>query len=231
MSSQLPPRYVNVLVELLYDIDLPASVPTTALRIYALAWRQGYPRTDPVGLKDLLEICGLSRAQLYEHLARLVGTGVLRYTNIDGQFTFHFDWEDQRGPARARPSPENRTGGAVPVVAVSSSREELSAHEKQQHNTHTQAVGGECERGGGPSGKRDSGASEILDALGIMEPTRSELLRMAHVTESYLQTWLGWYESPEGLGTGCVVTRIRHGVAARAWGREWEAAARQRCLA
>ena len=215
----LPPRYVHAPSSLIYS-DLPTSIIVTGVRIWGLGWKHKYRRTGSIPLQHVCDICELSRTQLYEHLARLVGTGVLRYTNIDGQFTFHFDWEDRRGPTvchtsstgpiRVRPSPENRTGGAVSVVAVSSSREELSPHEKQQHSTHTHAVGGECERGSGPSGKPDwaaseildAGASKILEALGIGEPTRSQLLRLAHVTERYLAGWLAWYRSQDRLGRG-----------------------------
>ena len=71
MASHVPPQYVNVPVELLYHIDLPASVRTTAIRIYGLGWRRGYERTDPVGLDELLEICEVSRSTLYGHLPTL----------------------------------------------------------------------------------------------------------------------------------------------------------------
>jgi hypothetical protein len=71
MASPLPPRYVNVPVELLYHADLPASLLRTALRIYGLSWRRGYQRTEPIGFDKLREICGVGRSTLYGHLATL----------------------------------------------------------------------------------------------------------------------------------------------------------------
>jgi hypothetical protein len=71
----------------------------------------------------------------------------------------------------------------------------------------------------------------MLDTLGIGEPTRSKLLRMAHVTHRYLEDWLAWYESQDRLGTGWVVTQIRDGAAPPPSQRKGEAADRRRYLA
>jgi hypothetical protein len=206
MGSQLPPRYVNVPVGPLYHMDLPASVRTTAIRIYGLGWRQGYERTEPIGLDELLEICEVSRSMLYRHLVTLGAKRVLRYTTVNVGSSKSFVFELLMGARTGRSPPASPgfwTDSTVVVAVVDSSppeREITPVNKQQQQHSHAVAVGGECERGSGPSRKRDDGLSEILDGLGIVEPTRSELLGLAHVTEPYLEGWLAWYESQEGLG-------------------------------
>jgi hypothetical protein len=134
-------------------------------------------------------------------------------------------------PAPPRTSPSFGTDSTIVVdVASSPPEREQTPLDKQQHS-HAVAVGGESERGGGTSRNRDEDASQMLDALGIAEPTRSELLRLGHVTERYLKRWLAWYESQEGLGPGWVVTQMRQGAAAPASRRERAAAERRRYLA
>jgi hypothetical protein len=234
MASHLPPRYVRTPVELLYHGDLPASVRVTAMRIYGLGWRKRHEWTDPVGLDELLEICGVSQSTLYGHLATLGDKRVLSYTtvNVGGERTFVFELL-MGAPAGPPPEscPDFRTdstvvGGGVP----SSSESESIPHDEHQQQPHDVAVGGVCEGGDGASGKAD-GRSEILDRLGVREPTRSELLRLAHVTHRYLKRWLAWYESQESLGTGLVVTQIRHGVSAPRSRRRRAAAGRRGYLA
>lgn len=226
----LPPRYVNAPASLVYG-DLPRSIIVTGLRIWGLGWQHEYKRTGRIPIDALCELCGLSRTQLYEHLARLVATGVLRYTNIDGQFTFRFD----RGAAmprdaRAGPSPENRTDGTIDVVDVSSSFDESFPHDKQQQQTtHTHAVGGSAEGGAGQSGKPD-GRAEILEAMGVLEPTRSRLLALEWTNGRYLSEWLAWYEGQDALGTGWVIMQIRLGTAAPESHRKAAARDRQRYL-
>ena len=55
---------------------------------------------------------------------------------------------------------------------------------------------------------------KILSSLGIMEPTRSQLLTLDHITPDYLQAWLDWYDSQEGAGPGLVVNNIRQAITA-----------------
>jgi hypothetical protein len=136
------------------------------------------------------------------------------------------------GLAPPRPSPDSRTDAPIAVAAVSSVVEgDETPVDKQQQKDHAVVVGGECERGDQLSEKLDGGASEMLDRLGIGEPTRSELLGLAHVTEAYLEGWLAWYGSQERLGPGWVVTQIRQGAAPPPSRRERDAAARRRYLA
>jgi hypothetical protein len=67
--------------------------------------------------------------------------------------------------------------------------------------------------------------------MGIAEPTRSELLRMAHVTEGYLQKWLAWYASHDRFGPGWAVTHIRDGAPAPRSRRDRQPAGRRAYLA
>lgn len=223
---KLPPRYVNVPVELVYS-DLSRQVITTGVRIWGLGWRHNYERTDPISLEELCEITDLSRSQLYGHLGALSGAGVLRYTSTGGEFCFRFDRDpaddagDPPGEARAGPSPENRTDETIDVVDDSLSsfiRERYVSHHEttqkgqQQQSCHAVVVGEECEEGGGLSGNLDQDPgpeSEILDGMGVAEPTRSRLVELEHVTEAYLEAWRSWFDSQSELGIGWVITQIR----------------------
>lgn len=227
----IPPRYVNAPSTLIYS-DLPKSIIVTGLRIWGLGWKYDYRKTGLIPLDRLCEILDLSRTQLYEHLARLVATGVLRYTNIDGQFTFLFERGaviegDLTGEARAGPSPENRTDGTIDVVDDSSiSTRYKNHHEQQQQDTH--ASRGGCGGSGELSGKPDG--VRILDAMGVAEPTRSRLLDLEHVTEEYLSAWRAWFESQDELGVGWVITQMQQGIEPPESQEQSERAERQRYL-
>lgn len=225
MVSVLPPQYVNAPVELVYGVDLPAAVRLTAIRIYGLGWRHRYERTDPVSLEELMEICEVGRSTLYGHLAALGDKRVLRYTTVSvgSSRTFVFELlmgaPETAGRAPPGSSPEIWTDSALSVVVdsslSSSVREKYVSHDKQrqqQHN-HAVAVGGVCEGGAEQSRNLDA-ASGILDELGVLEPTRTELLELPHTSEAYLRRWLAWFEGQAGFGTGWVIQQIRAGIAA-----------------
>jgi len=218
VPSLLPPQYVNVPVELLYELDVPASVLLTAVRIYGLGWRHRYERTDPVSLDELMKICEVSRSTLYGHLVTLGDNRVLRYTtvNVGRERTFVFELlmgTPTSPPGRSPPGtrPDFWTDPAIGVVVDSPLHPGgLSPCKRQQH-THAVVVRGESEGGRRPSRIPD-GRSEILDGLGILEPTRSELLALEHVTERHLSAWADWFNDQEELGVGWLVTQIRVGV-------------------
>lgn len=82
------PDFVDVPVGLVYG-DLPAAVATTGMRIWGLGWSSGYVTAGPISEEEVCRICGVGQRQLYGHLRRLVGEGVLRYTRTGGQFVFY----------------------------------------------------------------------------------------------------------------------------------------------
>lgn len=78
---------IPIPVGLLYG-DLPAVVIMTGVRIWGLGWRSGYVRAGPISEEEVCRICGVRQRQLYGHLQRLVGEGVLRYTRTGRQLVF-----------------------------------------------------------------------------------------------------------------------------------------------
>jgi len=234
VADLLPPQYVNVPVGLLYQLDIPAAVLRTAVRIYGLGWRHRYERTDPVSLDELMTICEVSRSTLYGHLATLGDNRVLRYTTVsvgrERTFVFELLMGVPTSPAgRSPPSPEIRTNSAIGVVVDSSPLSKTIQPCRQQQHTHAVVVG-ESVRGGREPSKKPDRWSRILDELVIREPTRSDLLRFPHVTYEYLQAWADWYLAQEELGVGWIILQMRAGAPAPQPRQAQEKRERQRYL-
>jgi len=218
--ESLPPRYANIPTWLLFEVELPRSVRLTAMRIYALGWSHDYEYTDPVTLDDICEWCELSRRQIYDHLCRLASKGVLRYTLLDrAGLRYVFDLRPIRAHgARAGPSADFRTGTALSVVASSTDLEDTSTLEEDQQQLVPVLGGGRG--GGGASAEIRTGANgipdwemrlEVLDEMGVMEPTRSQVARLEYATVEFLEDWADWFLTQDAVGTGFVVWSIRAG--------------------
>jgi len=194
LTVDLPPRYVVAPARLVYA-DLPRSIVLTGIRLWGLAWRHNYEYTGAVTEEDLLELLGLRRRQLFEHLKRLVSIGVLRYTYIGARLTFDFTASrslSRAPPGRGIPSAVFRTGADMSVVDddVQVSTESVQKEHQQQ----------------------DGRARGILEELGVMEPTLSEIAGLHWVTEGYLARWADWYEERrDQVGVGMLVLRWRVG--------------------
>lgn len=233
MSPRLPPNYVIVPSALMYS-DLPASIQRTAGRIYGLAWeshRKGAPDeplTVIVELDELMEICDLSRRQLFAHLRVLVKRAVLRYrySKSAGIYVFSLPPRSQ-WPSLGEKSADFRTVPTISVVGASSRSANADTHDQQQQYSN-QAVRGECEGGRPPCEKPH--CAEILDAMGIAEPTRSRLMELEHVTGAYLSAWRAWFESQDELGIGWVIMQMRQGVEPPESREQGKRAERQRYL-
>lgn len=212
-----PPEYVNAPVALVYG-DLPRAVILTGIRIWGLGWRWGYVKAGPILEEELLRVCRVGRSQLYEHLRRLLGTGVLRYSNTGGRFKF---WFEKASRARAGPSPENRTGLVLGVVVIPDllSGDSLDSEREKQQQQIVPSLGGECEGGEGESGKPDwEERVAALDEMGVLAPVREEL---AGIREAdYLGEWADWLTTQEALGAGWAVERMRAGDRAPSLNRE-----------
>lgn len=213
----IPPLYVVAPAALVYG-ELPRPVAMTGLRIWGLGWRYRYEKAGPVSEEELLSVVRVGRSQLYQHLGRLVATGVLRYSSTGGKFTFWFNKAARF--ARAGPvSPENRTGIVVVDSSLSERHVPLSSEGEGQQQHHFPNHGGECEGGAGQSGKSDwEERLKVLDRFGILEPVRSEIAALAWAGVGYLEGWWEWYQAEAEceLGAGFFVTQFRAGAVARA---------------
>lgn len=226
-EARLPPWYVNVTRWLLYEVELPPSVRVTGMRVFGLGWNHDYEYTDPVPLAQLRAWCELSRARVYGHLRQLRLAGVLRYTALSDVFVFDLRPARAHGPARAGPSLNNETRHALGVVVVSSSVTEESLilqEERQQQQVISSPMGGECEGGGGASLKNETEdwqvRLEVLEEMGVLEPTRSELAGEEWATVEYLEAWEDWFLTQDKVASGFVVCRVRDGDEAPALSRE-----------
>jgi len=53
---------------------------------------------------------------------------------------------------------------------------------------------------------------EVLERMGVLEPTRSEIAGLAWATVEYLEAWEAWLDTQAGrVGIGLVVEQMRRG--------------------
>ena len=202
-EARIPPRYVNVPVRLLYEVVLPPSVRLTGMRIYGLGWNHNYEFTDPISFDRLRSVCGLSRRQMFDHLRVLVNRGVLRYTYAVAAGIYVFDLRpigNQVVDGELARSAENRTGRTLLDVVAHD-------HEEKETTTTTKEGGvGETEACGNPH------CLEVLERMGVLEPTCSEIAGLAWVTVEYLEAWEAWLREREGkVGVGLLIRQMRTG--------------------
>jgi hypothetical protein len=70
---------------------------------------------------------------------------------------------------------------------------------------------------------------DALEGMGVLEPTRSELAELEHVTVEYLEGWEDWFLTQNVVGSGYIVCRVRDGDEAPGLSRD-RAALRDRQL-
>jgi hypothetical protein len=174
MILALPPHYVSAPPGDVYSRDLSDPHFRTLTQIRGLAWRTRGERTPPLTIDDLMQIRGLSRTQMFEHLRWLRENGHIRIELVsDGLFvilpllsggqeaTFSTSLSPDElaaltgsdehlpgsSPENRTPSPENRTQHVV----VDSHD---SGHEQQQHVFE--------------SGKPDSNGNLLSDLAAVL---------------------------------------------------------------
>lgn len=72
----LPPKFVTVPADIVYDVSLPAGVFRTFVQLRGLLWGKEEESQD-FTIKELMEVTGLSRSALYGHLGILRSSGWL----------------------------------------------------------------------------------------------------------------------------------------------------------
>jgi hypothetical protein len=222
VNVRLPPRYVNLPSFLVYS-DLPPSIQRTGERIYGLAWEHNRKRTPEekaelptqftATLKDLIEVCQVSRRQLFAHLRVLVKRGILRYSysRSAGIYVFTLPPRSQWPPPRPVPelSAENRTQVTIPDDDPTSI--DLSVDHHQYSTRIEEGSGGESAQCGKPHSTPDecekphAARLGVVDRVGIDEPTRSEIAELPWCTVEYLAGWADWFESQTDKGVGWLV--------------------------
>lgn len=227
--TRLPPRYVKVPVELWTKWpELSKGERWTAATLAALTWTRGERVTEAIPVEELADLCEVGVSTLYGHLSRLGRVGVLSYYQVKGDVTAVFNVDDRlQTPARASPTPESwsplqKAGVHVVVESTPSGKESMITPGKEQQHYDSLLAGGESEGGNGRSPENqseplqktrvDTQVLERLEALGILEPVRSELAGLEYVGVEYVEAWARWFEQQMELGVGGLVLQIRAGV-------------------
>jgi hypothetical protein len=104
MDFKLPPRFVNVPVERVYDGGVSASAALTYLRILGLHWDAKNP--PRMNLKGWLKALAMGRTAFYTHLKELESSGWLS-SSTDGEGVLAFEFQVESANPDERP--EKRT--------------------------------------------------------------------------------------------------------------------------
>jgi hypothetical protein len=103
-SFTLPPRFVNVPVERLYDRGVSPSAHLTYMRILGLHWDSKNP--PRMNLKGWLKALAMGRTAFYNHLKELESSGWLS-SSTDGEGVLAFEFQVESAIPDERP--EKRT--------------------------------------------------------------------------------------------------------------------------
>lgn len=101
-APMLPPDYVNIDSSILYDQAIPNSMLVTYMRLRGLAWKHHGEYTEAISMEKVLEILGLKKRAMWQHLSGLKKLAPLRWESPQpGHFVFFFD----RSEAESGPDP------------------------------------------------------------------------------------------------------------------------------
>jgi hypothetical protein len=89
--ADLPPRYINVSPDVVYDEGLPDPLFRTYLRLRGLAWATNYRETPALWPEEVMGVCGCSERSLRGHLAALRERGLITVQRrSDGRMVIRF---------------------------------------------------------------------------------------------------------------------------------------------
>jgi hypothetical protein len=87
-KSLIPPSFVNVPSEPVYDAELPDPLFRTYIRLRGLAWQSRYRETPPLRVEDLAEICHHNVRSTWGHLSALRDLGLVTWHTVQGRMVF-----------------------------------------------------------------------------------------------------------------------------------------------
>lgn len=181
--TDVPPKYVNAPVSVVYDPDLPRALIVTYVRLRGLAWKNKDRFTPPMRIEALLEITGLKRRAFYQHLSELRESGPLRWESPQpGHLVLYFDESERSEAALCQEVQKNAQ--ALVVVNHLKKSDSFGTYEEEQQ------LGLDSE--GGVGG--DEISAEICTALinaGVVKE-RAATLATAYSTH-YLQQKLDFF--------------------------------------
>lgn len=114
----LPPDFVKVPVELLFNPQLSATLKVTWQQLRALAW--GKTETQPFTAAEFEELTGTDVKTLYKHMGALRAHGAFRWRRGNGStFIVSFECDDQPADQPTHPAEilknENSQNGELPL--------------------------------------------------------------------------------------------------------------------
>jgi hypothetical protein len=87
-KSLIPPSFVNVPSDPVYDAKLPDPLFRTYIRLRGLAWQSKYQETPPLRVEELAEICHHNVRSTWGHLSALRGLGLVTWHTVRGRMVF-----------------------------------------------------------------------------------------------------------------------------------------------
>lgn len=87
-KSLIPPSFVNVPSDPVYDAELPDPLFRTYIRLRGLAWQSKYQETPPLRVEELAELCHHNIRSMWGHLSALRGLGLVTWHTAQGRMVF-----------------------------------------------------------------------------------------------------------------------------------------------
>ena len=87
-KSLIPPTFVNVASDPVYDAELPDPLFRTYIRLRGLAWQSKYRETPPLRVEDLAEICHHNVRSTWGHLSALRDLGLVTWHTVQRRMVF-----------------------------------------------------------------------------------------------------------------------------------------------
>jgi hypothetical protein len=87
-KSLIPPTFVNVASEPVYDAELPDALFRTYIRLRGLAWQSKYRETPPLRVEELAKICHHNVRSMWGHLSALRDRGLVTWRTVRGRMVF-----------------------------------------------------------------------------------------------------------------------------------------------
>jgi hypothetical protein len=87
-KSLIPPSFVNVSSDPVYDAELPDPLFRTYIRLRGLAWQSKYRETPPLRVEELAEICHHNVRSTWGHLSALRDRGLVTWHTVQGRMVF-----------------------------------------------------------------------------------------------------------------------------------------------
>ena len=154
--ADLPPRYINVSPDVVYDEGLPDPLFRTYLRLRGLAWATNYRETPALWPEEVMGVCGCSERSLRGHLAALRERGLITVQRrSDGRMVIRF----QEKGAGAAPGEVGMEGRQSFAGAEDPERQTFAGAKDPERQSFAGAKGPERQSFAGTEMKRQTFAA------------------------------------------------------------------------